>query len=235
MDNCCKFSPDHEVGAVIDFDQDYPLIIEDFGPGISKEDLPFIFEPFYRGKRGSRQKGSGIGLSLVRSIFDLFHLRLKVESAERQGTKFLVAFPESRTYPDSPEAQEQSRQAVRGNFFSRAFEKIFRPLLFFGMILMASSCSDAKRAFTAEEAQALQVVQEWNGLLLEMVCAAVVYKAPVSARMCAYADLAAWEAGSPGHHGAASLGGHFESITTAKRGFASAGKSVPGSLHWKSS
>jgi len=43
--------------------------VEDTGPGIDGIDLPLIFEKFYRGKkRGSRGKGSGMGLAITRSI-----------------------------------------------------------------------------------------------------------------------------------------------------------------------
>ncbi|MBR5355929.1 MAG: sensor histidine kinase, partial [Lachnospiraceae bacterium] len=42
------------------------VIIKDFGPGVSEEDLPLICEKYYRGKNSSEQNGYGLGLYLVR-------------------------------------------------------------------------------------------------------------------------------------------------------------------------
>ncbi len=212
MDNCCKFSPDHKARVIIDFDSDYQLVIEDDGPGIAEQDLPLIFELFYRGKRGNRQKGSGIGLSLVRSIFELFNLRWKVESSDGMGTKFLIAFPQGGGHPRFSEVRNEAVQSAGDNFFSRAFEKVVKPLVFAGMIAAASNCSDTKGAYVAGEGHAIQVVQDWNGLLLEMVRYADGYKAPVSARMFAYVGLAAWEASIPGQQVAVSLGDRFDGL-----------------------
>ncbi|MFZ4426914.1 MAG: ATP-binding protein [Saprospiraceae bacterium] len=209
MDNCCKFSTDHRARLIIDFDKPYQLVVEDNGPGIPEQDLPLIFEPFYRGKGGSRQKGSGIGLSLVRSIFELFHLRWRVESAEGRGTKFLIAFPGMPGYVQMPEAGKEALHVSRGNMIARLSKKILKPLVYAVLIIGAVGCSDPKRAFTAEEGYALQIAQDWNGLLLEMVRYANGYKAPVSARMFAYVGVAAWESVVPGQQAAVSLGGRF--------------------------
>ena len=212
IDNCCKFSPDHKARVIIDFDKAQPLVVEDDGPGIPEQDLPFIFEPFYRGKRGSRQKGSGIGLSLVRSIFELFHLRLKVESVDGQGTKFLVAFPRNGSNSQFTAARESLVQPLEGNVFARVVRKVLKPLMISLLVIGVPNCSDTKRAFTAEDHQAIQVVQDWNGLLLDMVQYADGYKAPVSARMFAYVGLAAWEASIPGQQGAISFRDRFDGL-----------------------
>ncbi len=51
-------------------DDDALIIVTDRGPGISAEDLPHLFEPFYRGSEGkaSQTRGAGVGLSLVRQL-----------------------------------------------------------------------------------------------------------------------------------------------------------------------
>jgi len=69
--------------------------IEDTGLGIPKEDLPRIFERFYRvDKTRSRDMGgSGLGLSIVKHILELHNSQVKVESEPGKGTKFEFNLP----------------------------------------------------------------------------------------------------------------------------------------------
>jgi signal transduction histidine kinase len=60
--------------------------IKDDGPGIKKEHLPYIFDPFVSFK----SRGSGIGLALTRKIIMLLGGRIEVESVEGHGTEFKI-------------------------------------------------------------------------------------------------------------------------------------------------
>ena len=77
------------------FQADRAHVVEvcDEGPGIPKEELPLIFEPFFRSPRHRNIKGTGIGLSLVRSILNLHQITLSVESQPQGGTVFKMVFP----------------------------------------------------------------------------------------------------------------------------------------------
>ncbi len=70
--------------------------VKDSGPGISPDDLPHIFERFYRGDK-SRQhtatSGFGLGLSIARWITEKHGGKIEVESQPGQGTTFRVYFP----------------------------------------------------------------------------------------------------------------------------------------------
>lgn len=67
--------------------------IRDNGMGISKEDLPFIFERLYRGdKSRNKIKGSGIGLTIVKNILTLHSASIDVESEVNKGSKFTMRF-----------------------------------------------------------------------------------------------------------------------------------------------
>ena len=70
--------------------------VKDSGPGISAEDLPHIFERFYRGDK-SRQhtatSGFGLGLSIAKWITEKHGGKIEVESQPGQGTTFRVYFP----------------------------------------------------------------------------------------------------------------------------------------------
>lgn len=74
------------------------LEVEDTGSGIHPEDLPHLFERFYRGKssRGARTGGSGLGLSIVNEIVALHSGEINVESAVGQGSRFTLKFPSAR-------------------------------------------------------------------------------------------------------------------------------------------
>lgn len=67
------------------------IIIEDTGCGIADEDLPHIFERFYKGKNAGKNS-VGIGLALAKTIITGQHGDIVVESTEGVGTKFSVRF-----------------------------------------------------------------------------------------------------------------------------------------------
>jgi two-component system sensor histidine kinase KdpD len=68
--------------------------VEDDGPGIDAVDLPFIFDKFYRGKKGSRKgKGTGMGLAISRAILAAHGGGIEVESAPGKGACFRFWVP----------------------------------------------------------------------------------------------------------------------------------------------
>ncbi len=72
------------------------VTIQDTGVGISKEDLPHIFDGFYRGKSGQDMAaGHGIGLAVSRQIVEAHNGSIAVESELGKGTTFIVSLPVS--------------------------------------------------------------------------------------------------------------------------------------------
>ncbi|HEY4755340.1 MAG TPA: ATP-binding protein [Ignavibacteriaceae bacterium] len=67
--------------------------ISDTGCGISKDDLPRIFEPFFSTKG---QKGTGLGLAVIWGIIDNHNGTINVESEEGKGTTFIIRLPLSQ-------------------------------------------------------------------------------------------------------------------------------------------
>ena len=65
--------------------------IQDYGKGIAKEDLPHIFERFYKGKNASSDS-IGIGLALAKVIIEKNNGNIRVESEEGNGSKFVIKF-----------------------------------------------------------------------------------------------------------------------------------------------
>ena len=67
------------------------LTIADTGPGIDPEDLPHLFERFYRGRDAGAQS-AGIGLALARTILQSSNATVKAENAHTGGAQFTVRF-----------------------------------------------------------------------------------------------------------------------------------------------
>lgn len=82
------------------------IIIEDTGPGISKEDLPHIFERFYKGKN-SANSSVGIGLALSRMIIQNQNGTIKVENKKEGGSRFVIKF-----YKGGQDGSSKSRKSV---------------------------------------------------------------------------------------------------------------------------
>lgn len=70
------------------------LRVSDTGPGISKEALPRIFDPFYTTKKPG--KGTGLGLAIVRQVVEEHEGEVTVETSVGQGTAFVVSLPRSQ-------------------------------------------------------------------------------------------------------------------------------------------
>ena len=66
------------------------LIIEDSGVGIPEKDLNQIFDPFF----STKEKGSGLGLSIAYKLIEAHQGEIKVESKEGEGTKFVIFLPQ---------------------------------------------------------------------------------------------------------------------------------------------
>lgn len=98
LDNALKYTP---AGSAIDVsarlrEHEIVMSVRDNGPGIPAEDLPHIFERFYRVDKGrSREKGgTGLGLSIVKHIVQLHGGRVWAESAPGQGTAICFTLPQ---------------------------------------------------------------------------------------------------------------------------------------------
>ena len=93
MKNCVEHTP--EGGRLTITYGENPLfteiVVADSGKGIAKEDLPYIFQRFYRGKNAGRDS-AGIGLAMAQSIVKRQRGELTVESREGEGSSFTFKF-----------------------------------------------------------------------------------------------------------------------------------------------
>lgn len=93
IDNALKFS--YKGGKVwIDLEEEEEILvtIRDEGIGIKEEELPYIFEKFYKSKLRQNANGSGLGLVIAKYIVEKHNGRIEAVSVEGQGTVFTFAF-----------------------------------------------------------------------------------------------------------------------------------------------
>ena len=87
--NAVKYSGGKRVAVTVDTRR---VVVSDEGIGIPPEDLPHIFEPFYRASNASGTVGHGVGLALAKAILEQQGARIKVASRQGKGTTVEVCF-----------------------------------------------------------------------------------------------------------------------------------------------
>jgi signal transduction histidine kinase len=95
VDNALKFTPPGGT-VTLSLYREGPwacLAVQDTGPGIPEEDLPHLFERFYRGRSAGRRGGMGLGLSIARWIAGEHGGQITVETRAGQGSTFTVWLP----------------------------------------------------------------------------------------------------------------------------------------------
>jgi two-component system sensor histidine kinase MprB len=91
LDNACKWSPP---GAVVEVRQHGGTVsVRDHGPGIATEDLPHVFDRFYRAPAARSMPGSGLGLAIVRGVVDEHGGTVTAGAATGGGTVIVLDLP----------------------------------------------------------------------------------------------------------------------------------------------
>lgn len=99
IDNAIRHTPDHGEIRVTPSKKEKILQIEvsDTGSGIDPEDIPYLFERFYKGDKARTRgrSGTGLGLSIVKNIVEAHKGHIYVESTLGEGTSFKIQIPQS--------------------------------------------------------------------------------------------------------------------------------------------
>lgn len=155
LSNAFKFTFEGfiKVGVRPDLDgASVEVSVQDSGTGIAAEQLPRVFERFYRieGAEGRSIEGSGIGLSLAQDLVERHGGTIKVESAPGQGTTFTVRTPlaqricrpkrpehRDRMSPSQLQAHRTSKRLCKRRSSGRPAPKINRQISTFRKIAVA--------------------------------------------------------------------------------------------------
>ncbi|MFF9091431.1 sensor histidine kinase [Streptomyces sp. NPDC014991] len=97
LDNAVKFSPP---GAAVSLQlRDGRLTVKDQGPGISADELPRVFDRFWRSPTARSLPGSGLGLAIVAKAVQQAGGTVTLQAAKPQGTEAIISIPGTRTSP----------------------------------------------------------------------------------------------------------------------------------------
>ena len=99
LDNAIKYTPSGGTVSIVASESQGQVVVavQDTGIGIAKQDLPRIFERFFRCDQSRSQAGIGLGLSLARAIARAHGGDITVASMPNKGSTFTVRLPKS--YP----------------------------------------------------------------------------------------------------------------------------------------
>ncbi len=105
LDNALRYTPEGgSIGVSVGMDGKALAILSvaDTGKGITAEDLPYVFDRFYRADQSRSRKsgGSGLGLAIVKQLVEAHGGQVRVESRSGEGTRFVVELPAA---PRSPQ------------------------------------------------------------------------------------------------------------------------------------
>ena len=117
--NALKFTP--RAGGVSvhmeDRTDEVEIVVRDTGPGIPADELPHIFERFYRGTNTgeARASGSGLGLAIAQSIVDMHAGTIEVASEIGRGTEFRILLPRGHVEAEAAAGAANVNETSRGS------------------------------------------------------------------------------------------------------------------------
>src|SRR5205807_10212823 len=95
LDNAAKWSPPGgEVEIAV---RNGEVTVRDHGPGIAEEDLPYVFDRFYRASSARGMSGSGLGLAIVKQVADAHGGSVVAEHADDGGTLMRLRLDRARS------------------------------------------------------------------------------------------------------------------------------------------
>jgi len=93
VNNLLDNAAQHADRVEVTVSADGVVAVRDHGPGVPAEDVPLVFDRFYRGATARGRPGSGLGLAIVRQVAESHGGSVRVESPEDGGARFVLALP----------------------------------------------------------------------------------------------------------------------------------------------
>jgi signal transduction histidine kinase len=98
LDNAIKYTPENGRITVTagGNEREVAITVADTRSGISEEDMPHLFERFFRGEKSRSEPGSGLGLSLAKALVTIHRGTVDAASDGKHGSRFTVTLPKTR-------------------------------------------------------------------------------------------------------------------------------------------
>jgi two-component system, OmpR family, sensor histidine kinase MprB len=106
LDNAARHSP---AGGIVEVRVDPKgVVVRDHGPGVAREDQPYVFDRFFRGRNARGSQGSGLGLAIVRQVNEQHGGSVSVTNAPDGGAVFTLRLPGMAAEAASDQAQSEA-------------------------------------------------------------------------------------------------------------------------------
>ncbi|HEX8332728.1 MAG TPA: ATP-binding protein [Segetibacter sp.] len=171
LGNAFKYTPEQGTVSVMIETEDSRLRIsvDDNGPGIPKKELDKVFDRFYQ-VEGTEDKGSGIGLALVKELVDLYRGQISVSSEPAKGTRFKVSLPiDKSSFKESEivygEWKESQPSPVNKSLAEQEEDEFVQKTasLQLPLLLVVEDNTDLRNFICETVQQNYQVIQAANG------------------------------------------------------------------------
>jgi two-component system sensor histidine kinase ResE len=94
VDNAIKYSPKNTViDLYLNAGELVTIIVEDHGYGIPEDEIPYIWDQYYRTKKTASEKGYGLGLAIAKQLIELHNGTVEIQSKLNMGTKVILKLP----------------------------------------------------------------------------------------------------------------------------------------------
>ena len=100
IDNAIKYSPNKTIVTIsINISESLEVVIQDEGYGISEEELPYVWDRFYKADKSRKSSGTGLGLSIAKHLVQLHGGNVSLQSSVGKGTTVTIKLPIEIEYP----------------------------------------------------------------------------------------------------------------------------------------
>jgi len=94
IDNAIKYSPKNTViNLMLSVGEHVAITVEDHGYGIPEDEIPYIWDQYYRTKKTASEKGYGLGLAIAKQLIELHSGTVEIESKLNTGTRVILKLP----------------------------------------------------------------------------------------------------------------------------------------------